>query len=237
MKHLLRSTLALLAMTALTFAQATLNPVARGDKWWKDRFEQKLALAEKGPYDIVFVGDSITHGWDNHQIPAVQKQFFGEASILNLGMSGDRTEHVLWRIARMPWDKIAPKAFMIMIGTNNAGHTNRDSAEDIAAGIAEIVKQLREKAPEAKIMLLAIFPRAEFPNHPMRIKNSIANALIGKLADNKNVFYWDIGPKFMKADGSTLDRAFMPDQLHPNKAGYDIWGAAVAPTLLTWIGK
>lgn len=243
MNLLLRSCIAVFALTTLGFAQeapvpATLKPAERlGEGWWKGRFEQKLALAEKGPYDLVFVGDSITHGWDNGKIPEVMKKHFANATILNLGFSGDRTEHVLWRMARMPWEKIQPKAFMVMIGTNNTGHSNRDSAEDIAAGIGKIVKQLREKAPEAKIMLLAIFPRDDFPNHPQRIKNSTANALIGKLADNKNVFYWDIGAKFMKPDGTTLDRAIMPDQLHPNASGYEIWANAVAETLLKWVGK
>lgn len=244
MKPLLKSALAAMLIATAAFAQdpkpaplpATVQPAERlSNNGWKNRFEQKLKLAnEGGPYDLVLVGDSITHNWDNHGLD-IQKEIFRKTKILNLGISGDRTEHVLWRMERMPWEKIKPKAFMLMIGTNNTGHSNRDSAEDIYAGVEAIIKQLRAKAPNAKIMLLAIFPRGEFANHPQRIKNALVNARLPQLADNKTVFFWDIGHKFMKEDGATINKTIMPDVLHPNKQGTRIWAETVAPTLLNWV--
>lgn len=239
MKRLSIAVLLLFTVATGAFAQesapaakpATLQPAHReGEGWWKNRFAEKLKQAEQGPYDIVFVGDSITQRWDGYNKVQL-KEFFGEASVLNLGFSGDRTEHVLWRIERMPWEKINPKVFMVMIGTNNTGHSNRDSAENIYAGIVEIVKQLREKAPNAKIMLLDIFPRGQYAGHPMRVKNALVNARLPQLADNKMVFHWDISSHFLMPDGSSLIMRMMPDQLHPNGEGMAVWGNAVGPTL------
>lgn len=85
-----------------------------GVPWWKARLEEKETQAQTH-HDTVFIGDSITHNWDN-LAPDLQKQYFGD--VLNLGFSGDRTHEVLWRIRRIDWAKVAPKRIMLMIGTN-----------------------------------------------------------------------------------------------------------------------
>ncbi len=115
-----------------------------------------------------------------------------------------------------------------MIGTNNSG---ADSAEGIAKGITKIVETLREKQPQAKILLLAVFPRGEKPeNNPGRTKLTEVNQIISKLDDGKQVFYLDIGPKFLQPDGS-ISKEIMPDYLHLSPAGYKIWADAIGDKL------
>lgn len=216
----------------------TLQPAERlQERDWKALYDRNLAEAEKGPYDIVFIGDSITQRWHNAPNVRTLKAVFGESTrTLNLGIYGDRTQHILWRMDRMPWEKIAPKAIVLMIGTNNTG--NKDSTvEEIYAGIEAIVAQLRKKAPQAKIMLMAIFPRETLASHPFRIHNSQVNALLPKLADNQNIFFFDIAPRFLLEDGATLNRALVPDGVHLEAEGQGVWARAIAPTLLQWIGK
>jgi lysophospholipase L1-like esterase len=115
---------------------------------------------------------------------------------------------------------------MVMIGTNNASNTSAEIAE----GVGAVVQEMRTDFPNAKILLLAIFPRST-PNDPVRDKLADANRLIARLDDRKHVFYLDIGPKFLDTDGTLLPDTFRPDNLHPIAKGYDIWGAAVKDTL------
>jgi len=122
---------------------------------------------------------------------------------------------------------VHPKVVVLMIGTNNA---SSDKPEDTARGVAKIVSTLREKLPDTKILLLAIFPRGQDANDVKRKTNDQVNAIIAKLADDKHVFYLDIGAKFLQPDG-TLSKDIMPDLLHPNAKGYDIWVEAMNPKL------
>ena len=141
--------------------------------WWKARLAEKEAQA-KTQHDTVFIGDSITHNWDNIA-PDLQKQYFGD--VLNLGFSGDKTQEVLWRIARIDWQTVAPKRIMLMIGTNNTGHGAGEKPENTFNGIKAIVRQLRASCPEAKITLLKIFPRGANGQDPKRKLNDAINAL------------------------------------------------------------
>ncbi len=121
--------------------------------------EEFLALAREGTAGLVFLGDSITAGWKRQQ--AIWDRAFGKYQPVNFGIGGDRTQHVLWRIENGELDGIKPKAVVIMIGTNNSA---LDSAEAIARGITRIVETVRAKQPQAKILLLAVFPRGEKPS-------------------------------------------------------------------------
>ena len=115
---------------------------------------------------------------------------------MNLGIGGDRTQHVLWRLDNGNIEGIKPKVAVLMIGTNNS-NGNDNTAEEIADGIKAIVEKLREELPETKVLLLAVFPRGEKPN-PQREKNAKASEMASKLADGKKVHYLDIGPKFLE---------------------------------------
>lgn len=186
--------------------------------------EKFVSIAKEGKAQVVFLGDSITAGWAGNGKDVWAKAFNGYTPA-NFGIGGDRTQHVLWRIQNGELDGgIKPKAVVLMIGTNNVGS---DSAEGIAKGVTAIVKTIREKQPQAKILLLAVFPRGEkaSPN-PGRDKLKQVNEIIAKLDDSQNVFFLDIGGKFLQPDGS-LTKEIMPDFLHLSPAGYQIWADAI----------
>jgi lysophospholipase L1-like esterase len=191
------------------------------------RHKQFLKIVEKGDADVIFLGDSITQGWEGEGRKA-WKENFAPLKAVNLGIGGDQTGHVLWRITEgKELEPIKPKAAVIMIGTNNMGG---HSAEDIAGGITAIVKELRKQKPDMKILLLGIFPRSPKATDPVRAKIKQTNEIISKLDDGKHVFYKDIGDKFLDKDG-TLEKKIMPDFLHLSPEGYEIWADAIKDDL------
>ena len=200
------------------------------------RHESFNEIARKGEAQLVFLGDSITHGWENKG-KTVWEQTWAPLKAANFGIGGDRTEHVLWRIDHGNFDGIKPKEIVLMIGTNNTGHQGRPqkeldgavyqcSAVQTADGIKAILAKLQQKCPEAKILLLAIFPRGADRDDKFRQQNEATNALVKGFADDKKVFFLDVGGKFLEADG-TLPKSIMPDLLHPNEKGYQIWSDAI----------
>ena len=217
-----------------TGANAATTPHDRlGEAWWKARLEQKEAQA-RTQHDTVFIGDSITHNWDN-VAPDLQKQYFGD--VLNLGFSGDKTQEVLWRIARIDWKTVAPKRIMLMIGTNNSGHGAGERPENTFEGIKAIIRALRAACPDATITLLKIFPRGADDQDPRRRLNDAINARLPELADGTHVRLRDVSPFYLLPDGKTLNKALLPDLLHPNKEGHRIWTAVIAPEFMDRLGK
>ena len=205
------------------------------DAGWMKRHDGFVAIAKKGDVDVLFLGDSITDSWRGKGGKAAWDKAFGGMKPANFGISGDRTEHVLWRIQNGELDGIKPKVAVIMIGTNNSG---ANSADQIADGVTAIVKTIQQKTPETKVLLLAIFPRGskdtfEFnKNH----ENVMAtNKIIAKLDDGSKVKYLDIGDKFLKE--AKLSKEIMPDALHLSAEGYQIWADAITPTLTAMLKK
>jgi enterochelin esterase family protein len=197
--------------------------------WWQDRHEEKLQRKSKmKKVDVVLLGDSITHGWEKSGKPVFDKSFQG-LNVLNLGFSGDRTEHVLWRLRHGAVEGISPKVVLMLIGTNNTGH-RKEPAEETAAGIKGIIDELRARLPETKILVQAIFPRDQSPEGEYRKQNDTINAIVKDFADNQHVFYTDINKIFLKDDGQ-LPKSIMPDALHPNRKGYEKWAGAIMPKL------
>jgi lysophospholipase L1-like esterase len=202
--------------TAATFTQTTLR--------MGPRHEGFVEIAKKGDIDLLLHGDSITDWWV--QNPANKAQFekyFGQYKTANFAIAGDTTQGVLWGLKNGEGQGFSPKAVMLMIGTNNMGS---NTAPEIAEGIGAIVLEMRKDFPNAKILLLAIFPRS-VPGDPLRDKIAETNKIIQKLDDGQHVFYMDIGQKFLDAQGNFLPEAFRPDNLHPAAKGYEIWGEAV----------
>ncbi len=160
---------------------------------------------------------------------------------MNAGIGGDRTQHVIWRLDHGNLDGMKPKLAVIMIGTNNSNGKD-NTAEEIADGIKVIVDKVHEKSPETKILLLAIFPRGDMSESKreatlaQREKNAKASEIASKLADDKTIFYMDIGKHFLEADG-TIPKVIMPDLLHPNANGYAIWAAAIEPKVTELLGE
>jgi len=205
-------------------------------KWWKKRHEEKLAHKKKlGKVDLLWIGDSITHAFDQKSGNEVWKKYYEKRNALNLGFSGDRTENVLWRLQNGAIDDIAPKLAIVMIGTNNAGH-RKEKSEETAMGIKAILDELKTRLPKMKILLLAIFPRGADDNDKLRKLNQGTNKIICKYADDKTVFFLDINEKFLDKDRK-LPKSIMPDRLHPNKKGYEIWAEAIEPTVKKLMGE
>jgi beta-glucosidase len=211
---------------------STLVPVPR-DGQQMARHENINQRVKQGPVDLIFIGDSITQGWEGAGKDAWAK-YYAKRNAANLGIGGDRTQHVLWRLDHGNIDGIAPKLAVLMIGTNNSNGAD-NTAEEIGAGITAIVKKLREKLPDTKVLILAVFPRGDKPN-PQREKNAQASAIASKLADDKMVYYLDIGPKFL-GDGGSLSKDVMPDLLHLSPQGYEIWAESIEPSVAQLMGE
>lgn len=200
---------------------------------WEYRCAEKRAEIVDGPkqYDLVFVGDSITHSWERASGSPVLADLRKTYSVLVLGYGGDQTQHVVWRMANGELDGYKAKLFMLMIGTNNGG-----KPENVAAGIKKIVSQIRERHPEAKVLLLPIFPRDAKPQDGRRVRNDKVNEIIKGYADGKDVLWLDFNAKFLEPDG-TLTREMMSDLLHPGTRGYEIWRDSVLPVFRDVVGK
>ena len=214
---------ALLSTAVLAEEHDAIKPVPRDASWMK-RHDAMNARVKEGNVDLVFIGDSITQGWEGSG-KGVWTKFYGERNAVNLGIGGDRTQHVIWRLDNGNLEGISPKLAVIMIGTNNSGN---NTPEQIAEGITVIVEQLKKKTPQTKILVLGVFPRGETPEDQRRQVNEKTNAIVSKLADDQHVFYLDIGKSFLQDDG-TLSREIMPDLLHLSEKGYTIWAESIEP--------
>jgi beta-glucosidase len=204
-----------------------------GNKRFFELHEQFLARGKAGPIGVLFLGDSITEGWG--KAPHIWDHYFGQYQPANFGIGGDQTQHVIWRIENGELDSISPKVVVLMLGTNNsAQHTGAQ----IAAADKRIVELIRAKLPATKVLLLAIFPRG-----PRQVGNgtpepwqermaaiTAANAGLARLDDGKMVRFLDINARFLGNDG-TIPNIIMPDQLHPNAAGYQLWAEAIEKPL------
>jgi lysophospholipase L1-like esterase len=190
------------------------------------KHQSNLARAAEGNVDILFMGDSITDFWrndtGNFAGKVVQDKYFSQWNVANFGIAGDTTQGVLYRLQNGEGSGFQPKAIMLMIGTNN---TRGNTAAEIAEGVGAIVLQLQKGFPQAKILLLAVFPRGA-NNDPVRDVIADINTTIARLDDNEKVFYLDIGEVFLDANGN-IPASVMSDGLHPSTEGYELWGQAV----------
>ena len=204
-----------------------------GHPQFHELHESFLARGREGPIGLLFLGDSITYGW--RKAPHIWEHYFGQYQPANFGIGGDRTQHVIWRIENGELDGIAPKVVVLMLGTNNTG-TN--TADEIIAGNRRIIELIQEKLPETKILLLGVFPRgprwARNGNpDPWDEKMAIIRDVNARLAawdDGERIRYLNITRAFLGNDG-TIPDIIMPDQLHPNAAGYQLWAEAMLPLL------
>ena len=229
--NLFAQTNAVVTSTNVVAQNTATNPVPLGAGWVR-RHEGFVRQAKQGGIDILFMGDSITDFWRNRG-SNVWNQYYAPRHAANFGISGDRTQHVLWRMDNGELDGIHPKVVVLMIGTNNTGKERngqpRNTVPETIAGVQAVVADIRARLPDSKILLLAIFPRGTLDD-PQRAQVALINTVIAKLDDGSMVRFLDIGPKFLESDG-TLPRSIMPDLLHPNEHGYQIWADAMEPTL------
>lgn len=219
---------------------STIQPVARVkgmhrpgrfDVWTQKLFTNRKQISNsKGEIDIVFAGDSITHLW-GFQGKEEYKKLLGKYSVLNIGYSGDRTQHLLWRGLNGELDGYKAKCVMLMIGTNNSGG---NTPEEVALGVRTFLDLLAKKQPQAKVILLPIFPRGDAKDW-RRAKNNKVNEIIKTYADGEKIVWVDFTDKFLDENGDT--KWIMPDRLHPELPGYKIWAEAVMPYFQKFCGK
>ncbi|QYM79082.1 GDSL family lipase [Horticoccus luteus] len=195
--------------------------------------EAFLQRGRSGPIGVLFLGDSITAGWK--KVPDIWEKNFGAWAPANFGIGGDKTENVIWRIEHGELDGLHPRVVVLLIGTNNSA---KNTAPEIVGGIRKIVDEIKARLPETKVLLLAIFPRgprttktgqAEDWESRMAVIKAV-NRELPKLADGKRVRFLDVNHVFLAPDG-TIPKELMPEQLHPVRAGYERWTAAMMPTL------
>lgn len=226
----LLSLFALGAWTAL--AGSTVTPAPREDDWWKGRqAELNQQVKDHGAEaQVLFIGDSITQGWEGEG-KEVWAHYYSPRHAINLGIGGDRTEHVLWRFEHGNLDGVHPKLAVVMIGTNNSGE---NSPGEIVDGVTAIVKALRAKLPDTMVLLLGIFPRGEQFND-QRGRLLQINQVLHRLADNQSVYWADFGFKFV-ADNGSIPKAMMPDFLHLTPAAYQIWAESIEERVSQIVG-
>ena len=201
--------------------------------------ERHLAFVEearRGGIECLLMGDSITDWWRRAGLEVYEANF-GDLDCANFGIAGDRTQGVLWRMQNGELDGYSPKLMMLMIGTNNLSSRNRtpNTPPEIAMAIATIVTTFRVTFPEAKVLLLGVFPRGANPNDEYRDSIRQINTLIANLDDGEHVRFMDIGDRFLAGDGS-IPVEIMADGLHPTTRGYEIWAQAVMPTFREMLG-
>src|SRR5688572_6581866 len=176
-----------------------------------------VEIAKQGNIDLLLHGDSITDWWvQGEASKAVFDKYFGDIRTANFAIAGDTTQGVLWGLRNGEGQGFQPKAVMVLIGTNNSF---ANTAPEVAEGIGAVVLEMRQDFPNAKILLLGIFPRS-VPYDPVRDKLAEVNRIIARLDDQKHVFYMDIGAAFLDEKGYFLPDAFRPGNLHPQAKGY-----------------
>ena len=236
---------AAVAMLTANFAWAlpSIEPSVPDAPWtqkfWLPRFDEKRALAKEGGYNVVFLGDSITHFWETTGSNVWAKTFAeGPYRALDCGFSGDRTEHLLWRIEHDQLSGQQPKVFVMMIGTNNTGHRPewQESPTDTILGIQLLLERVKGRFPYSKIILHPIFPRGATTNDSNRIRNDLVNSVICRFADGKRILWCDFNARLLTEDG-TLEKTMAPDLLHPGERGYEIWAEELKPYLDFALGR
>ena len=208
----------------------TITPApSKLKKFMPSRHNQKLEEAKSGDFDLVMIGDSITHSWD------AQKDFkkiFQNIRVLNLGFAGDRTQNVLWRIQNGALENVSPKVVTMMIGTNHLHNVRKnhqpDETADIVLGIQEVIKEIQKRLPDSKIILFSVFPRKD-PTEYGRVK--ALNKQLPSVADNRQIFHEDINEVFLNQSDQISKNLYSRDGLHLNDQGYAAWGKALLPIL------
>ena len=204
--------------------------------FWEKRFLKKRHYLRTHSCNLLFMGDSITHSWDWADNQASWKQYYGDRNAYDIGMSGARTESLLWMLKHGILGKSRPKLVVLLIGTNNIDpihFTVADNAYQTAEGVLAITSELKKEDPHVKILLLGIFPRGDQPSLNPRIQK--INSLLKESANGKWLFFKDIGGIFLLPNGR-VNQSLLKDLIHPSPAGYFAWANAIEPSIDRLLG-
>jgi beta-glucosidase len=188
---------------------------------WTERFDALRAEAQTTSADVLLIGDSIFARWR----PAWWAGSMPGLTEFNIGIDGDRTDTVLWRVTNGNLPAKPPRLIILLIGTNNTAKLEQ-SPETIAGGIATIAKTLRSSLPTSRLLIVGTLPRGRGLDDPITQHLRRTNALIAKCADDRAVFYVDASKGFLTGDG-TISAELMPDLLHPSQRGYEVLAGAI----------
>jgi len=219
----------------------SINPAAVPvESYSPKRHAEKVAMVTKHHYDLMMIGNSITNNLEKEEYLPVWNQFFAPRNAINLGFGGYRTENILWNIEHGELEGQSPKVAILEIGTNNIDEKNyptRHTAGQLAGGIEAIVKLMRAKMPDTKIIIMRCFPGCYGGPNPTSHRAILERAsdIVSKLADGKTIFYCDVNHLFLNMDGS-INHELMPDWLHPSPAGAKAWAQAMEPLLCQLMG-
>jgi lysophospholipase L1-like esterase len=190
---------------------------------WRRRHQQKLRASHRLEAELVVLGDSIVEAWADS---AAFRRAFEAHKPLNLGIGGDQTQHLLWRIDQGVLDGSKARVAIVLIGVNNLG--NGFSPDDTVRGIRAVLERVRSKLPAARVLLLHVLPAGETPDDAMRAKIAATNAQLGSLSVPPAVRVADVGGIFLEADGR-IPKVQMADFLHPTATGQERLTEAVRP--------
>ncbi len=192
---------------------------------WDRLHAEDVLVANHDQVDVLFIGDSITAGWDWQ----LWEQYFKPLNAANFGIGGDGTANVLWRLQHGAIGQLQPKLIVLLIGVNNFALYN-ETPEQVALGVTAVVKQLQLAWPGSKILLNGVFPFEEKADSPKRAMVKKLNNIIAALGDNKQVFFKNYGARILQDDGS-ISTDIMADFLHPTPKGYQVWADAMLPDI------
>jgi lysophospholipase L1-like esterase len=189
--------------------------------------ESNLRRVRQRSIDVLFLGDSITQGWGGAGKESWDKNF-APLYAANFGIGGDKTGNVLWRLDHGEVDSLSPKLVVLMIGVNNLW-SGMNTGEEIAGGIRAIVEKLRAKLPQTKVLVLGVLPLGAKADEPGRARAKEINDHAAKLDDGSTVKFVDLGAKLLQKNGTLLDGAYLPDNLHLTAKGYEVLAKELLP--------
>ncbi len=192
---------------------------------WMGRHEAICKAVQEGDPEVIFIGDSITHHWERDGVESWVANY-AKYRPVNMGFGGDRIQHLLWRLQHGELENISPKLAVLLIGTNNSAD---NTAEEISEGIEAVCSLIREKLPQTKILLHAVFPR-DTPDGARRKVNDQVNQMICKLDDGEWIHFRDMG-RFLVDEQGVIKKELMEDLLHPTAAGYAEWAKIQEPVI------
>jgi lysophospholipase L1-like esterase len=217
------------------------QPAPRTDPNSLTAHEQFLAKRTQGKIDVYFAGDSIARRWGTSDTAYAKylanwkENFFGW-NAADFAWGADNLQNILWRLDNGELDGVHPKVIVFLGGTNNVGGApgNDAKAEEIVRGVKAVLGRFQQKAPNATVILTAIFPRNNNPQLYAFIKK--INAGIAQLADGKKVRYLDVNDKMADANGTIFPGIMNSDNLHPDVGGYQVWADGLKPILTELLG-
>ena len=210
---------------------ASARPSARSDPHFSQRHAEIATLPGRDSAELVFLGDSITERWDSDG-RYVWNRYYGKRQALNMGVGGDRTENLLWRIGEGAVAGLHPRLVVVLIGTNNL---LVHSDADVVRGVAAVARSLHWRLPETPVLLLGLLPRGARADDPMRARVAAVNRSLAELHARDGVHFLDVGKSLVESDGQ-ISREVMPDFLHLSPRGYRRLAEAIEPELARLLG-